>query len=151
MIRATTEVAIGDVRVFPKVEDRAQGWTQLWNSEDLEGWQISDGGDWKVEDGVIIGSGKTSHIFSPRGDYRNFEVRGRFKISDGGNSGLYFRVAYGPGWPDGYEAQINSTMSDPQKTGSLYDLVKNATTLVPPDTGIPCISVIVNWTKLLKR
>ena len=61
-------------------------------------------------------------------------MRGRFKISDGGNSGLYFRVAYGPGWPDGYEAQINSTMSDPQKTGSLYDLVKNATTLVPPDT-----------------
>ncbi len=89
---------------------------------------------WRVEDGVIVGSGPTSHLFSPRGDYRDFELRGRFKISDGGNSGLYFRATYGPGWPAGYEAQINATFADPQKTGSLYGLVQNGTTLVPPDT-----------------
>jgi hypothetical protein len=130
-----TEVAIGDVRVFPKIpKTEPEGWTPLWNGEDLDGWQISDDGNWTVEDGVILGQGKTSHLFSPRGDYKNFEVRGRFKISDGGNSGFYFRTTFGPGWPDGYEAQINSTFSDPQKTGSLYAIVPNGTTLVPPDT-----------------
>jgi hypothetical protein len=130
-----TQVAIGDVRVFPKVpKTEPEGWTPLFDGSSLDGWRISDDGNWSVEDGVIIGQGKTSHLFSPRGDYTNLEVRGRFKISDGGNSGFYFRTTFGPGWPAGYEAQINSTFSDPQKTGSLYAIVPNGTTLVPPDT-----------------
>jgi len=130
-----TNVAIGDVRVFPKLpKTEPEGWTPLFDGTTLDGWQISDDGQWKVEDGVIVGTGKTSHLFSPRGDYKDFEVRGRFKISDGGNSGFYFRTTYGPGFPDGYEAQINSTMSDPQKTGSLYALAPVGTTLIPPDT-----------------
>jgi hypothetical protein len=130
-----TQVAIADVRVFPKVpKTEPEGWTPLFDGATLDGWKISDDGDWTVEDGVIIGQGKTSHLFSPRGDYRDFEVRGRFKISDGGNSGFYFRTTFGPGWPAGYEAQINSTFTDPQKTGSLYALVPNGTTIIPPDT-----------------
>jgi glucose/arabinose dehydrogenase len=130
-----TQVAIGDVRVFPKVpRTEPEGWEPLFDGESLDGWKISDDGDWTVEDDVIQGQGKPSHLFSPRGDYKNFEVRGRFKISDGGNSGLYFRTTFGPGWPQGYEAQINSTYTDPQKVGSLYAIVPNATTLVPPDT-----------------
>lgn len=130
-----TQVAIGDVRVFPKVPKlEPEGWEPLFDGSTLDGWKISDDGNWTVEDGVILGQGKTSHLFSPRGDYTNFEVRGRFKISDGGNSGFYFRTGYAAGWPPGYEAQINSTFTDPQKVGSLYDRVKNGTTLVPPDT-----------------
>jgi len=129
-----TQVAIGDVRVFPKIpKTEPEGWTPLWNGEDLEGWKVSDDGTWTIEDGVIIGQGKTSHLFSPRDDYKDFEIRGRFKISDGGNSGFYFRTTYGPGWPAGYEAQINSTFTDPVKTGSLYDFAKIGTTLIPPD------------------
>lgn len=130
-----SEVAIADVRVFPKVPKlEPEGWEPLFDGSSLDGWQISDDGNWTVEDGVILGQGKTSHLFSPRGDYADFEVRGRFKISDGGNSGFYFRTTYGPGWPAGYEAQINSTFTDPQKTGSLYAIVPNGTTLIPPDT-----------------
>ncbi len=130
-----SEVAIADVRVFPKVPKlEPEGWEPLFDGSTLEGWQISDDGNWTVEDGAILGQGKTSHLFSPRGDYTDFEVRGRFKISDGGNSGFYFRTTHAPGWPPGYEAQINSTFTDPQKTGSLYAIVPNATTLVPPDT-----------------
>jgi hypothetical protein len=130
-----TEVAIGDVRVFPKtIPLEPEGWTPLFDGSTLEGWKISDDGNWKVDEGVIIGEGKVSHLFSPRDDYTDFEVRGKFKISDGGNSGFYFRTGYAPGWPPGYEAQINSTFTDPQKTGSLYAIVPNGTTIVPPDT-----------------
>ena len=71
---------------------------------------------------------------TPRGDYLNFELQGEVKISDGGNSGLYFRTAFGPGWPVGYEAQINSTHPDPVKTGSLYNLTRVTTQLIPADT-----------------
>src|SRR5206468_477250 len=40
----------------------------------------------------------------------------------------------GPGFPHGYEAQVNSTHRDPVKTGSLYNMVPVKEILVPPDT-----------------
>jgi hypothetical protein len=75
---------------------------------------------WRVEEGILIGSGPASHLFSVRGDYENFHYRIEAKINDKGNSGQYFRTAFGPGFPNGYEAQINATHTDPVRTGSLY-------------------------------
>jgi Domain of Unknown Function (DUF1080) len=75
---------------------------------------------WQVKDGTIVGGGPASHIFSERGDYENFHYRIEAKINDKGNSGQYFRTAFGPGFPKGYEAQINATHADRVKTGSLY-------------------------------
>ena len=43
----------------------------------------------------------------------------------GGSAGTYFRTAFGPGFPKGYEAQVNATHGDPVKTGSLYNFKKN--------------------------
>ena len=73
-----------------------------------------------VEDGMLIGSGPASHLFTERGDYVNFRYRVEAKINDHGNSGQYFRTAFGPGFPNGYETQINATHGDPVKTGSIY-------------------------------
>jgi hypothetical protein len=103
-------------------EEKETGWVQLFNGKDLTGWKVhpSGTGEWKVVDGAIHGSGPASHLFTERGDYQNFHVRFEAKISDKGNSGQYFRTQYGPGFPKGYEAQINSTGRDPIKTGSLY-------------------------------
>ena len=75
---------------------------------------------WRVEDGVLIGSGPHSHLFSERGDYQNFRYRVVAMINDKGNSGQYFRTAFGPDFPKGYEAQINATHGDRIRTGSLY-------------------------------
>ncbi len=99
-----------------------KGFVQLFNGKDLEGWKVHPGGTgkWRVENGILIGSGPASHLFSERGDYENFHYRVEAKINDGGNSGQYFRTQFGPGFPKGYEAQINSTGRDPIKTGSLY-------------------------------
>lgn len=127
-----------------------EGWTPLFNGKDLTGWKIhpnpsgsiaevitverdgkvvgydgklKDGKVvhlWRVEDGVLIGSGPASHLFSERDDYVDFEYRVEAQINDRGNSGQYFRTKYGPGFPLGYEVQINATGGDPIKTGSLY-------------------------------
>src|SRR5215475_1144105 len=92
-------------------------------------------GKWYVKDGILYSGGKeTSHLFSERDDYQDFHYRIEAKINDKGNSGQYFRTQFGPGYPKGYEAQINSTFPDPQKTGSLYNFVKITEMLVPPDT-----------------
>jgi len=99
---------------------------------------------WRVEEGILIGSGPHSHLFTERGDYENFRYRVEVKINDHGNSGQYFRTAFGADFPKGYEAQINSTHGDPIRTGSLYpsfelsaearekNLIKKR--LVEPDT-----------------
>jgi hypothetical protein len=127
-----------------------KGWVQLFNGKDLTGWKLPakpsdqfvsiDAGMkngkviayegklktgktemlWRVEDGLLIGSGHASHLFSERGDYQNFRYRVEAMINDHGNSGQYFRTAFGPGFPKGYEAQINATHSDKIRTGSLY-------------------------------
>jgi hypothetical protein len=91
-------------------------------------------GKWTFTDGVLHGEGGVSHIFSPRGDYENFSYSAEIKISDKGNSGQYFRTEFGNGFPNGYEAQINSTHADPVRSGSLYNFVKVTDMLVPPDT-----------------
>jgi hypothetical protein len=116
--------------------DSGPSWTSLFDGKTLSGWATADGtpGNWVVEDGVIKGSGPASHLFSPRGDYTNFRFRAELKINDGGNSGMYFRTAKGPGFPRGYEAQVNSTHRDPVKTGSVYNMVLIRKMLVPPDT-----------------
>ena len=91
-------------------------------------------GKWTFTNGVLHGEGGVSHIFSPRGDYQNFDYRAELKIKDKGNSGMYFRTAFGNGFPNGYEAQINSSHTDPKRTGSLYNFKHVMEQLVPPDT-----------------
>ena len=74
---------------------------------------------WEVKDGMIVGGGPASHIFTEL-EADDFQYRVEAKINDKGNSGQYFRTKMGPGFPAGYEAQINATHSDPIRTGSLY-------------------------------
>jgi 3-keto-disaccharide hydrolase len=116
------------------------GWVAVFNGKDLEGWKISYGGKgnaenstWKVVDGVIVGEGEVSHLFTPRDDYVNFEAKSEIMISDKGNSGFYFRTKFGPGFPAGYEAQVNATHGDPVRTGSVYNHVKIFKQLHKPD------------------
>ncbi|MCY3001282.1 MAG: DUF1080 domain-containing protein [Planctomycetota bacterium] len=128
-------VAIRGVRVKSRENvDERTDWVKIFDGETLDGWQISNDGKWVVENGEIVGRGNASHLFSPRGDYKDFEVRAKLRINGGGNSGLYFRTKFGPNWPEGYEAQINSTHADPVKTGSLYHYSLLKAQLVSQDT-----------------
>ena len=67
-----------------------------------------------------------------KGPYKNFRYRAEVKINDGGNSGLYFRTTRKPGFMDGYEAQIDSTHTDPIRTGSIYGMCHVYQQLVKP-------------------
>ena len=75
---------------------------------------------WEVKDGLLIGGGPMSHIYTDASNYSNFRFRVEMKINDKGNSGMFFRSGYRGGVPKGYEAQLNATHSDRVKTGSIY-------------------------------
>jgi len=111
------------------------GWISMFDGKTLDGWKANERPEnWTVEDGCIVGRGERSHLFWMKRKCRDCEFKAEVKISDGGNSGMYFRAQFGPGWPKGYEAQVNSTHKDWKRTGSLYNFVNIKEQLVPPDT-----------------
>ena len=93
------------------VKDCDAGWISLFNGKDLTGFFVKGKATWEVKDGILIGDGGMGHIYTDAAA-TDFEVKGTFKISDNGNSGLYFRantpVDNPDSWPAGYEAQIDN-------------------------------------------
>lgn len=106
------------------------GWQPLFDGVSLDGWTANENKDSvKVVDGAIVVGGERCHLFYTGKvadhDFKNFQLKAKVKTKPRANSGIYFHTKYQEeGWPDkGYEAQVNNSGSDPQKTGSLYGVV----------------------------
>jgi hypothetical protein len=111
------------------------GWISIFDGKTLKGWKAGDNPDsWSVRDGAITGDGERSHLFYMERECEDCEFKADVKLNHGGNSGMYFRAEFGPGWPKGYEAQVNNTHSDWKRTGSLYNFANVKEQLVPDDT-----------------
>jgi type 1 glutamine amidotransferase len=123
-----------NIQVRPLPDD--DGWITLFNGENLDGWKASERqGTFSVKDGMLVVDGDRSHLFYTgpveNANFKNFEFRAQVKTMEKANSGIFFHTEYQEtGWPAvGYEAQVNTTHSDPRKTGSLYgvqDVMHNA-------------------------
>jgi hypothetical protein len=107
------------------------GWISLFNGKDLTGWKSNDEvpGVFTVENGELKVAGGRAHLFhvgqDGKASFKSFELKLKVKTTEGGNSGVYFHTQFQEkGWPDaGYECQVNSTHTDPKKTGSLYGVI----------------------------
>ena len=101
-----------NIRVRELTEaDAEQGWISLFNGENLDGWFVRGKAQWVVLDGILTGIDGMGHIYADP-VLTDCEVRGMFRVSENGNSGLYFRSNppkdNPDGFPRGYEAQINN-------------------------------------------
>lgn len=111
------------------------GWISMFDGKTLDGWKANENPEsWSVKDGAIVGDGEKSHLFWMVRECENCEFRAEVKLNHSGNSGMYVRTAWGPGFPKGYETQVENTSPDPQKTGSLYGFSKVLEQLVQDDT-----------------
>ena len=73
-------------------------WKPLFNGKDLTGWKTHPDrpGDWKVENGILVGGESgLSHLFSERGNYKNFHLRAEIMIVGATSGSLYFHSEYG--------------------------------------------------------
>ncbi|HTK76365.1 MAG TPA: family 16 glycoside hydrolase, partial [Gemmataceae bacterium] len=117
----------------------ADGFMPLFNGKDTTGWEtLGNSSVWTVKNGLLTSSGPPGFLYTLRSDFANFHLRVKARINDGGNSGVLFRTRTAPGPRSGYEAQINSTHRDLNRTGSLYGtqnqiLVPVREQLVPPN------------------
>jgi len=122
-------LALAAMNLSPASAD--EGFVPLFNGKDLSGWTPSkDHPDsFSVKDGVLVVAGDRCHLFYTGdvngGKFKNFELKLKVMTTPGSNSGVYFHTKYqDEGWPStGYECQVNSTHTDPKKTGSLYGVV----------------------------
>src|SRR5688500_4384426 len=68
-------------------------WQPLFDGKSLNGWHKLPGGNWKVENGVIVGTSDKSDerhgLLVSDETYKDFEIRIKYKAIKG-NSGLYF-------------------------------------------------------------
>ncbi|HBI41354.1 MAG TPA: hypothetical protein DDY78_00665 [Planctomycetales bacterium] len=65
----------------------AEGWVQLFNGKDLEGWNVHGPEKWRVQDKILVGTGtlpKGCAVTTDRFDYRNFHFRFEAKINKAG-------------------------------------------------------------------
>ena len=152
--------------VTPTAPEQASedGWRDLFDGKTLSGWR-NYGGDenavrkWQVQDGTLalVQDGvfpmwdmiKSALLGGPSGDlvyyretFRDFELSLQWKISPGGNSGIFYLVKdekESVSWRTGIEMQVldNEGHDDGQihthRAGDLYDLVAaDPETVRPP-------------------
>lgn len=111
------------------VDDIQAKYVTLFNGKDLNNWIIMGSPEgWKVVDGVIRSEGgKGGNWLRSAREYENFILNLEYKVSPGGNSGVFIRCAEeGNPWETGYECQISNEQPPRDAlhcTGSLYGYV----------------------------
>lgn len=141
-----------DITDYPVDTD---GYTVIFNGENLEGWRgygmDQAPASWNVDDGAIhlVGSGTGEAQVEGGGDlifphkFKNFELELEYKISKGGNSGIFYLAqeaavtedgeqVYLPIWQSASEYQVldNDNHEDAKlgidgnrQAASLYDMI----------------------------
>ncbi len=79
-------------------EERAEGWELLFDGTSLDHWrgfkQNSVPPGWLIRDGAIHFSGEVrAGDIITRQQYQDFELRLEWRVSEGGNSGIFFHVS----------------------------------------------------------
>lgn len=119
--------------------EKAEGWQLLFDGKTTNGWhKFNDGkinGGWIVEDGELVALGKGGDIGGDvvsDNDYANFDLKLEWKVSLGGNSGIFYHVKEGKEYKalynTGPEYQLIDDIGFPhkledwQKTGANYSM-----------------------------
>ncbi|MDP5170098.1 MAG: DUF1080 domain-containing protein [Bacteroidia bacterium] len=133
-------------------------WTTLFDGTNLDSWRnyrqdtISDA--WKIEEGVLVMSGPGAGDIVTKDEYESFELELEWKISEAGNSGIFFHVAeadsLGAVYATGPEMQILDDERHPdgklltRRSGANYDMQPCAVVTVKPVGEWNKVRLIVN-------
>ncbi len=71
-------------------------WQALFNGKDLTGWKYHAllPGDWQVQDGLLVGTGRKGWLFSERDGYGDFHLRAELKVTANCDSGIFFWTSF---------------------------------------------------------
>jgi hypothetical protein len=128
-------------------KEKAEGWVLLFDGKTSTGWRGVNKdhfpANWVIEDGTLhckesgqgeAGAADGGDILYTK-DFKNFVLRLEWKISEGGNSGIFYLGKEVEGWPiykTAPEMQVLDNAKHPdanlgkdgnRQAGSLYDLI----------------------------
>lgn len=123
-------------------EEKEEGWNLLFDGESTDEWRVYNGdtfpeSSWIVEDNVLTfkPGGEGGKDIITREKYENFILKLEWKIAEGGNSGIFYKVMEQPNqaiyW-SAPEFQLLDNENHPdaergengnRKSASLYDLL----------------------------
>ena len=113
-------------------EQKAAGWRLLFDGQTTNGWH-GYGKDhfpagWVVQNGCLVRVGPGGDIVTDE-EFDNFELELEWRISAGGNSGIFFRVGEGPPyrwvWETGPEMQVLDNAEHPDGQNPLTSAGSN--------------------------
>lgn len=130
-------------------KEQKQGWTLLFDGKSFANWhgylQQGVGEAWSIQDGTMMFDGAARKQGKKGGDivtneeYESFELAVDWKISEGGNSGIFWAVKeepkYNVPYLTGPEMQVLDDAKHPDakagkngnhKAGALYDMIPPA-------------------------
>ena len=130
-------------KISPPIAD---GFAPLFNGKDLTGWKThpAQPGPWRVENGELISPDSgINHLYTERGDFKNFHLRAEIRITDKGGGAICFRSPFGPRrpakaslWPQGYALAIHGIKEGGvNRTGTLF--AGDAVVVATRDSPIP--------------
>jgi hypothetical protein len=151
-------------RAMSAAAEAPAGWIQLFNGRDLDGWrsygETAPGAGWIVEDGAIVLDADADTADSIGGDlitiaqFENFELALEWKISEGGNSGIFYGVREIEGHDVAYLSGIEMQILDDERhidgkaaktrAGSCYALYAPTADAVHPVGEYNEVRLIVN-------
>jgi hypothetical protein len=140
-----SEVPLGGQFAFRNIRVTELDMKPLFNGQDLTGWEgASEKAEtcWSVEDGALVCSGERGTWLRSAEQYGDFCLRLDYRVSPGGNSGVYMRVPQDGnhhGKDAGVEIQVlddahpkYANLKPYQYTGSVYAIVP-----AEPHVGLP--------------
>jgi hypothetical protein len=128
-------------------KEKSAGWKLLFDGQSLNGWRgyktDEIGAGWKVQDGTLTLTAAKAGDLMTAETFGDFELSFEWKISEGGNSGVIYRVGLGESasYRTGPEYQVldNEKAKDNKLgnhlAGSLYDLATEAPRDLPKPVG----------------
>ncbi len=127
-----------------RIQDRGRSgtWRSLFNGKNFDGWIEWGEEDWMVEDGVIVGhSGpkKSEGYMATADTWKDFHVRGVYKMLGEGNYGLFYHstIAYNEKhYPVISGLQGEVAPGYPSPTGWVYESYKRGWLLEPDMTRV---------------
>ncbi|MCL6266850.1 3-keto-disaccharide hydrolase [Flagellimonas myxillae] len=171
-----------DAETETLVENKDSDWTVLFDGTSFNGWHLYNEGEidepWKLEDGAMVfyppeeRPEKEAYNIVTDKEFTNFVLTLEWKISEAGNSGIFWGVyeseEFGKPYQTGPEIQVLDDERHPDakngtthQAGSLYDMIAPSKKTVKPagewntvelmiDHGSNQGHVILNGTKIVE-
>jgi len=148
--------------LLKRIREEQKRCKPIFNGKDIEGWTAIEGGEWTVEDGILVGRNgqnwstnpeKTGSWLRTNTPYKDFKLELQYRISKGGNSGVFFRSATekNPAFT-GYEMQIyDAPGAEPSKggPGSIYDVIAPSENRVRPAGQWNTVTIVAKGPKIV--